>query len=215
MLIRRRFRIWISKEFLPVNEVRRAYYHKWEERIAVISEYTSCFTFAFIPYKNVNIKRESFLNSVLMNVLGVVKETILVHDSAVFWSIAPCLQNDESFATKSRNRQWAQLCQSYHYLFTHTGSLKLSNALIIFNVLTTQHSSTIDPLLGGTSLNMVIKRFYWSGFFNHRRAIWRGPGRYTWLFVLCLKLGLLYVPIEDCFYLQHTVFNFLCRSGVK
>ena len=33
MLIRRRFRIWISKEFLPVNEVRRAYYHKWEERI--------------------------------------------------------------------------------------------------------------------------------------------------------------------------------------
>ena len=33
MLIRRRFRIWISKEFLPVNEVRRAYYHMWEERI--------------------------------------------------------------------------------------------------------------------------------------------------------------------------------------
>ena len=32
--MRRRFRIWISKEFLPVNEVRRAYYHKWEDRIA-------------------------------------------------------------------------------------------------------------------------------------------------------------------------------------
>ena len=37
MLIRRRFRIWISKEFLPVNEVRRAYYHKWEERIFISS----------------------------------------------------------------------------------------------------------------------------------------------------------------------------------
>lgn len=71
--------------------------------IAVISEYTSRFTFAFIPYKNVNIKRESFLNWVLVNVLGVVKETILVHDSTVFWSVAPCLQNDESFATKSRH----------------------------------------------------------------------------------------------------------------
>ena len=33
MLIRRRFRIWISKEFLPVNEVRRAYSHMLEERI--------------------------------------------------------------------------------------------------------------------------------------------------------------------------------------
>ena len=33
MLIRRCFRIWISKEFLLVNEVGRAHYHTWEERI--------------------------------------------------------------------------------------------------------------------------------------------------------------------------------------
>ena len=42
MLIRRRFRIWISKEFLPVNEVRRAYYHKWEERIDPGKSFGSC-----------------------------------------------------------------------------------------------------------------------------------------------------------------------------
>ena len=35
MLIRRCFRIWISKEFLLVNEVGRAYYHMWEERIVI------------------------------------------------------------------------------------------------------------------------------------------------------------------------------------
>ena len=44
MLIRRRFRIWISKEFLPVNEVRRAYYHKWEERIVAVKN--------IIPWEN-------------------------------------------------------------------------------------------------------------------------------------------------------------------
>ena len=44
MLIRRRFRIWISKEFLPVNEVRRAYYHKWEERISTLIGTTSRLT---------------------------------------------------------------------------------------------------------------------------------------------------------------------------
>ena len=33
MLIGRRFRIWISKEISLENEVGRAYYHTWEERI--------------------------------------------------------------------------------------------------------------------------------------------------------------------------------------
>ena len=40
MLIRRCFRIWISKEFLLVNEVGRAYYHMWEERICMEKSFT-------------------------------------------------------------------------------------------------------------------------------------------------------------------------------
>ena len=62
---------------------------------AVISEY--------ITFKKLNIKKESFINWVLVNFLGVVKGTILVQDRrAPFRTVPPCLQNDKSFGTKSR-----------------------------------------------------------------------------------------------------------------
>ena len=63
MLIRRRFRIWISKEFLPVNEVRRAYYHKWEERILFN------YLFSFRTARNPGIRRKA------SSTLGKKKDT--------------------------------------------------------------------------------------------------------------------------------------------